>query len=212
MTHAKLAIKTFCIWQQWLLLLLLAALPLAYLPLAHIGKRTIFQPPASIEIGDFIYRMGSDADSELIAHLSGFDFSHIGMVVQTQPIRIIHATTDDDANKANQVISSSFAEFTQKAKGYAITRAHFLTQAEKTTLAHALEQRLGEAFVLLAKGEKNLYCTTLLEREIQKLRPFSPSYQHIDVPVFRGKYLFPKSFFHYPDMKIIATSKEHELQ
>ena len=208
MTNAKLPIKTFCIWQQWLLLLLLAALPWAYLPLAHIGKHKLWHPPEKVEIGDFIYRMGSDADSELIAHLSGFDYSHIGMVVQTQPLQIIHATTDDDARRANQVISSSFSEFTRTAKRYAISRASFLSQTQKKAIAQALHQRIGEQFVLLEQGKKNLYCTTLLEDEIKKQFAFSPDYQHVDAPVFRGKYLFPKSFYQYPDMEILFTSDE----
>ena len=47
-----------------------------------------------LEKGDWVFRSGTSADSRLIKSLSQSHFSHIGIVVQTQPqVLIAHATT-----------------------------------------------------------------------------------------------------------------------
>lgn len=49
-----------------------------------------------LEVGDWVVRMGTVNDSWWISYLSNSEYSHIGMIVATEPkILVIHAITDD---------------------------------------------------------------------------------------------------------------------
>lgn len=79
-----------------------------------------------------------------------------------------------------------------------------LNEKTKSFVKESLEQKLGSEFNLEDKKE-SLYCTTLL---LQSLLPDTAHqgihYQYVDLPVFRGFYLFPEIFFQDPKAKIIV--------
>lgn len=156
-----------------------------------------------IQTGDLIFRATHEFDSQIIIKISDFKYSHIGFIVNAEPILIVHATTNDDKNRKNQVILSTLDEFVKDATKFGISRINFLTQSEKNNIAQTLLARIGEPFVLLKDSQDSLYCTTLLEHAIAKFTPFSPVYQQVDTAVFKGKYLFPKAFFEYSGIKAI---------
>ena len=94
--------------------------------LIALGLSTVFyiaQAPAArsvlalsalppLAVGDWVFRAGRSAESQLIQTLSHSEFSHIGMVVSLQPEPlIVHATTNDDPQRGNQVLSSTLSEF-----------------------------------------------------------------------------------------------------
>ena len=152
----------------------------------------------ALQAGDWIFRSGTSADSRLIKSLSQSRFSHIGIVVQTQPqVLIAHATTDDEPSQPNQVLISTLAAFAaaEKADAVAVARPRFLTAEQRAASARYAAARKGQAFALAAREKNPFYCTTLLLDAIWKQAPaFAPQWQYLDVPVFRGEYLFPQAF------------------
>lgn len=123
------------------------------------------------------------------------------MVVQTQlQIRIAHATTDDDLTQPNQVLISSLADFSaiERADAIAIARPRFLSIEQREASARHMAARKGQAFVLSAREKSPFYCTTLLLDAVRQQMPgFQPRWHYLDVPVFRGYYLFPQAFLFF---------------
>ena len=158
----------------------------------------------NLELGDLVFRLGDEFDSILISQISEFKYSHIAIVVNLEPLILLHATTTGESGGENAVILSEFDEFLSHARTLGIARINFLNSSQKTELVNALKNRLGESFILAKKDELNLYCTTLIQSEIRKIYPaFSPRYTHIDAPVFNGEYLTPKAFWEYDKIEVI---------
>lgn len=67
----------------------------------------------------------------LIEKLSNFPYTHIAMAVQTEPVVLIHATTDDDLNRKNQVILSSLRDFVKFGRKIAVKRLKFSKESRK---------------------------------------------------------------------------------
>lgn len=159
-----------------------------------------------LQVGDLVFRLGKGSQSRIIAYVSDFKYSHLGYVSSLNPPFIIHATTDDNKVKNNQVIQSSLKNFLLHADKFAIVRINFLNKEEKIKIAKALKKRLGEPFLLLSKKHKNLYCTTLLEQEFNKIKTFNPPYKYVDIALLKGYYLFPKAFYELNDTKVIFSN------
>ncbi|MBE2895204.1 C40 family peptidase [Spirabiliibacterium falconis] len=163
-----------------------------------------------LHIGDWVLRQGTTLDSKIIMQVSNSRFSHIGMIVATEPVPlVIHATTDDGYHEKNQVFLSPLREFLSPnlAHAYMIIRPHFLTLSQKHEIAQRLRQTEGQPFRLATKNQPHLYCTTLLADHIQSVLPtFQPHWQAISVPLMQGEYLMPRAFEHYPDTEILYQS------
>lgn len=156
-------------------------------------------PPAQLlEAGDWIFRSGTSRESLLIRHLSNSAYSHIGMVVETAPqVRIVHASTDDDPARPNQVLLSSLAEFAaaEHAEAIAVARPKFLSREQRLKTARHVRQRVGERFVLAARHKPHRYCTTLLRDAIRTQQAdFELPWQRLDTALFAGEYLMPQRF------------------
>ena len=192
--------------------------------LAALGVGTVFyiaQAPAarpllalstlpSLAVGDWVFRAGRSAESQLIQTLSHSEFSHIGMVVSLQPEPlIVHASTNDDPQRSNQVLSSTLSEFIQPklARHFAIARPSFVTAEENQQAAQQLLQQLGQPFVLAERSSEHLYCTTLIADALQhSASPFQPQWQQINAPLLSGEYLFPSAFANYPEIEWLYHS------
>jgi|LSQX01.1.fsa_nt_gb hypothetical protein len=170
---------------------------------AHIAEK--LQP------GDLIFRSGTAYESYLIKQLSGSDFSHIGVVVSTTPnVQIIHATTDDDPKRLNQVLRSSLAEFVtpELASQWVVYRMTSLDDAAREQLLHSLEQVVGLPFRIQATDtEVARYCTTIIRDGLpltlqQQLKPQATSY-----PGFKGELLFPNAFLALEPLELIYHSE-----
>ncbi len=163
-----------------------------------------------LQVGDWVFRMGTSLDSRLIRQFGKSKYSHIGVIVETAPKPlVIHATTDDGYKEKNQVLLTPLNEFFSPslATDYAIVRPNILNKEQNTQMAKDLRKRLGEKFVLTNKNEPNLYCTTLIYQEIIKQKPdFSVKWSELDVSFFEGEYLLPISLFNLPNNKIIYQS------
>jgi len=94
--------------------------------------------PENLAVGDWVFRAGTGRESALIRHLDDGEYSHIVIAVAPE-IRIAHATTDDDPAHPNQVIASSFSEFSapRLAGKIAAARPAFLNEDERAQLAAA---------------------------------------------------------------------------
>lgn len=160
-----------------------------------------------LEVGDWVVRMGTVNDSWWISYLSKSEYSHIGMIVATEPkILVIHATTDDGEIGSDQVIVSELDRFLSPAlaKKGAIIRPIFLDSKKKKEIVSAIWKQRGKPFILASKERYHLYCTTLLFDSIQYFHPsFQPQWTKINIPLFEGEYLFPQSFVDYPNTQII---------
>lgn len=158
----------------------------------------------AIAIGDWVLRTGIGQESDLIRQLSNSQFSHIGMVVQTTPtIQIIHATTSDNPQTPDQVILSSFEQFTSSkhAFGFAVIRPLFMTATQKQEAAEFLYQQLGKPFVLVPRQRNPRYCTTIiLDAILASGVKIHPHWQHSDFLLLEGDYLFPQAFIELPDI------------
>ena len=161
--------------------------------------------PEKLAVGDWIFRAGTGRESALIRYLDDGEYSHIGIVVAVAPeIRIIHATTDDDPAHPNQVIASSFAEFSapQLAGKIAAARPAFLNESERAQLAAAVARHLGEPFHLTARDQSPRYCTTIIYDALIALRPATAArWHHIDLPLLAGDYLFPQALAELPGLE-----------
>lgn len=186
-----------------------ATLYIAQTPAARTALPTHELPP--LAVGDWVFRSGTSRESHLIQTLSNSEFSHIGMVVSLQPeALIVHATTDDDPQRSNQVLSSTLNEFIdpQLAGSFAIARPTFITAAANQQAAAWLLKQLSQPFVLADRSNPHLYCTTLLADALQQTKnPFQPAWQKINAPMFSGEYLFPQAFADYPDIEWLYRSK-----
>ncbi len=133
------------------------------------------------------------------------------MIVSLQPEPlIVHATTDDDPLRTNQVLSSKLSEFIapKLARHFAIARPLFVTEQEKQHAATWLLKQLKQPFVLAERGSEHLYCTTLLVEALQhSTQHFQPKWQQINAPLFSGEYLFPQAFADYPEVEWLYRSK-----
>lgn len=157
-----------------------------------------------VKVGDWIFRKGVQIDSLVVNQVGAGDFSHIGMIIAVEPdIKIIHATTDDDHNRPNQVIVSTLAEFIspQLAEKYAIARPNFLSVNQKQQIVEDLLSQQGAPFILSSRDRNHLYCTTLLADAIIKYQPdFNVQWQYVDFPLVSGDYLFPNAFAEHSDI------------
>ena len=190
-----------------------AVLYIAQAPAARLAFSTANLPP--LAVGDWVFRAGTSAESRLIQTLSDSEFSHIGMIVSLQPEPLIaHATTSDDPQRTNQVLSSPLAEFIDPklARHFAIARPSFLTAQENQQAAQQLLQQLGQPFVLAERSSEHLYCTTLLADALQhSASSFQPQWQQINAPLLSGEYLFPSAFANYPEIEWLYHSTDMPL-
>lgn len=184
-------------------ILLAGPLLLCWLPRAEplVGGPDLSQLPA-LQTGDWLFRLGHSADSRLVQQMGGGDYSHIGMVVATAPrVLVVHATTDDDPQRLNQVLISTLEDFLQPAlaRHFAIARPGFLSAHQKQAAAQALVDAVGAPFVLEVRDQPHRYCTTLLAEAIQAQDPaFEPAWTRLDNPLYHGDLLFPSAFADYP--------------
>ncbi|MBE2897680.1 hypothetical protein HPC37_02215 [Pasteurellaceae bacterium 20609_3] len=166
----------------------------------------------ALEVGDWVLRQGTTLDSHIIMQVSNARYSHIGMIVATEPrVMVIHATTDDGYRERDQVFLSPLDEFLSPslANAYAIVRPHFLTATQKARIAARLIQTQGQKFHLAERSQPHLYCTTLLAEHIHAVEPtFSPAWQAITAPLMQGDYLLPTAFEHYPNTEVIYQRGE----
>ena len=72
-----------------------------------------------LKVLDIVLRAGIDLDSLLIQKLSNSPYSHIGVVISTKPLQILHASSTDTQNK---VAVSEFSYFLANARGIAVKR------------------------------------------------------------------------------------------
>ena len=144
-----------------------------------------------VKEGDLILRQGLDLDSSIISFMSDSKFSHIGIINSTEPLTVLHATTNDKESQ-NKATIQDMRDFLKESKNIKILR---LKADEKTRLNILKEARkhLGRAFVLSSDKDK-FYCTTFLEESIKAYFDIELKYTDVDFSLFKGKYLFPQSF------------------
>lgn len=148
------------------------------------------------KIGDLIVREGVGYESTLIKQMSNSSYSHIGMITQVEPtILITHATTDDDIHKPNQVIVSSFEDFTshKRAKGWAIYRQSLLTQQEIQQSVNYTQTQIGRKFDLAVRQENGFYCSILIANSYPTKLSQQLQWHKIALPAFKGEMLYPNA-------------------
>ena len=173
------------------------------IPLQNLPKNLKSQ----FQVGDFVFRKGLDSDSVFIAYLSHSYFSHIGMIVSTQPLTIIHATTNDKPQHKNQVILSSLEEFLSQSRTFGVKRLK-VNPKIRAEIAKKAQSYLGQPFILKSDST-SLYCTTFLEESIKAYLDFEVPYMQINFPILGGKYLFPQSFWEHSLMQTILDVFPH---
>ena len=160
-----------------------------------------------LEIGDVVFRTAYGKESRMIQLVSDGEYSHIAVITAVTPtVEVTHATTNEHPEKINQVLVTPIKDFLSPtlAKTYLIARPNFLTAAEKQLLANNIVQQEGKPYVLNSRYQENLYCTTLLERPLQALKPeLLLRWQPMQVPGVAGDYLFPDAFLELEGMEPI---------
>lgn len=196
--------KAIYVLPRWffLCLLLLGWLVLNGLAVARdnapLSDSTGITDTPALAVGDWVFRQGTSLESYLIASFGAGDFSHIGIVVEVEPeIQILHATTDDLQTLSNQVLLSTWQQFTdvKLAKRVAVARPLFLSAEQRQNISRSLLAELGKPFVLAARDKQHLYCTTILADAIQSEYPaFNINWSWLEQPLLRGEYLHPEAF------------------
>lgn len=156
------------------------------------------------QIGDLIFRKGKNSESELIAYLGDSAFSHIGIVANRKPLRVIHATTDDNPNAPNRVIQSEIDDFLAQAQVVGLKRLP-LPQNVRESIAKHASLSLGAPFVLRGSGD-SLYCTTLVRDSIVANAPnltLNLPYKKINFAFIGGEYLLPSAFWEHSGFETI---------
>ena len=142
-----------------------------------------------LKVLDIVLRAGIDLDSLLIQKLSNSPYSHIGVVISTKPLQILHASSSDTQNK---VAVSDFSYFLANAKGIAVKRYENL--GDKERVISSLKSQIGKEFRLFNDSEK-LYCTTLIESAFNQAFTLNLPYEKLNLSLLSGEYLFPKAFY-----------------
>ena len=173
-------------------------------PPLTLSQRLLDNIP-KLEVGDVIFRKGTGMESFVIEKLSNHRYTHIGLVISTQPIIILHASADDNPKKPNRVILSSFDEFLSHAQNIAIKRYPLSEKMRETILLEA-PLWLDREFIL-STDSNALYCTTLLESILSPHITLNAQYEEIDFPAFQGKYLFPKAFYEDLESTLVYESQ-----
>lgn len=175
----------------------------------NADKKTETVAKVNVAVGDLIFRAGTGYESHLIQKLSGSQWSHVGVVVATEPnIQIIHATTDDKPAYSNQVIQSTLAEFTDKKLAFAwnIYRIENLSQQEREILIEKLKSKLGQPFILGTRDEPHRYCTTIIADSLPaKLKQQLP-WTETSFIGFQGQLLYPNALLQLASLKLIHSS------
>lgn len=152
-----------------------------------------------LQRGDWILRSDIEGDNEIIKYFSHSQYSHIGIIVETQPnIIVAHATTNDEPEYPNQVLLTPLNEFmaTNQANAIAIVRPNFLSIYQREATAEYAKQQHGRKFILTHQNKQPFYCNILLLEAIQQQPDFSPQWQYLDIPLQKDYYLFPEAFIH----------------
>ncbi len=167
-----------------------------------------------LKVLDIVLRAGIDLDSLLISQISGSPYSHIGVVISTQPLQILHASSSDTQNR---VAVSEFDYFLAHAKGIAVKRYRYFAEFEGFESANLqgfsrndktknaknssvervvayLKSQIGKEFRLFSENDK-LYCTTLIESALKQAFEPNLAYEKLDLSLLSGEYLFPKAFY-----------------
>ena len=163
------------------------------------------------QIGDLIFRKGKNSESELIAYLGDSPFSHIGIVANLAPLRVIHATTDDNPNAPNRVIQSEIDDFLAQAQVVGLKRLP-LAQNTRESIAKYAMLSLGAPFVLRGSGD-SLYCTTLVRDSIKANAPnfaLNLPYKKINFAFLGGEYLLPSAFWEHSGFETILDISKVE--
>ena len=164
---------------------------------------------SKIQIGDWIVREGVGYESILIKKLSQSEYSHIGVILQVQPhIKIVHATTDDDEERLNQVLVSSLEEFTDQshARKWSIFRYAGLNNAQRANIASALFQQNGQPFLLAVKNEPHRYCSTIIADQLPQIVQNTLKWSEVDFPGMHGALLFPNALLALNEVQLIYES------
>lgn len=156
-----------------------AALPAAALP--------------PLEVGDVVLREGVGADSRLIAQVAGGPYTHVGIVVSTAPVLILHAAPDDDPQHLQQVILSTPAAFRARARRLAVKR-YPLSPAQRAQLQEQARDYVGRPFSLSAETDA-LYCSTLVSRLLGAQVRLQLREVEVRLPLLGGRFLSPQGFF-----------------
>lgn len=138
---------------------------------------------------DIILREGVDLDSAVIAKISHSPWTHAGVIIATNPIEIIHASTSDTNNRVARV---PLADFLKNANRIAIKRYVLNDEAQKK-IADFLQAQVGKSFSF--NKESPLYCTTLIEKSFAEAGDLKLHYQPVEMPIFGGDYLMPREFY-----------------
>lgn len=155
-----------------------------------VDKTSKFNEPKNLELADIVLRKGIGAQSEVISQVLDSNLTHIAIISNTNPLKIIHATYDDF--DANGVVEFSWEKFAKGSKYIKIIRLN-LSKNEKDELVKNLKKQLGKDFKI-STDEDNLYCTTFIAKELQKYLNKDLKYIYIDNIFIKGKLLPPKSF------------------
>lgn len=86
-----------------------------------------------LQIADLIFRQGIGADSLIIQQLSQSPFYHIGIIVKTSPIMILHASADYEDKDLNKVEIISLEDFLKLSKNIAIKKIKFDPRTKRRT-------------------------------------------------------------------------------
>lgn len=159
----------------------------------------------ALQKGDIILRDGLGLESALIRQISKSDYSHIGLVVSLEPVLILHATTNDDLSKTNQVLLSSLEDFARLSKKIAVKRYDLSKAMREKIIDQALKFK-GRAFVLSPDNDA-FYCTSLIEETFSGVYDLNLSKEWLSVPALSGTYLLPKAFFNDEKSKLIGIVK-----
>lgn len=161
------------------------------------GKRTLrvedLHNLPELRVGDVVLREGIGDDSLVISQVTKSQFSHIGIVINDNPIRIMHATTNDDLDNPNQVIISTLDHFVSYAYRIAVKR-YPLSDESRLSISEDAMNYVGREFVFSPESKDSLYCTTLLLKMLEPHTELDVSFSYLNIPFMAGNYLYPQSF------------------
>ncbi|NLK67220.1 MAG: hypothetical protein GX282_07090 [Campylobacteraceae bacterium] len=140
-------------------------------------------------------------DSVIISKKSGFKYSHLGVIVSTNPVLIIHATPSEKYDDKITIITLD--EFLNEATDFGLARVKFIDDTNREFFINDLKKSLGKKFILRKKEDENLYCTTFITNSLSKIAKFEPKYQNVEFMLIGGEYLFPSAIWLDENIEIL---------
>ncbi|TCV96057.1 permuted papain-like amidase YaeF/Yiix C92 family enzyme [Luteibacter rhizovicinus] len=162
-----------------------------------------------LEVGDLVFRQGSEPVSDAVRAIDTGEYSHVGMLVGSAGHwRVVHAVPAERTDRNDGVVEDSLDEFRSREHARRIVILRIAaTPMQREAAAEWTETRLGTPFRIAGGGT---YCTQLVWQAYRENGvDLDVRFQHLNLPLLEpGDYLLPSALLASPRVSRVYESPE----